>query len=326
MDIQILLWLQGIRESLPAFVTTFFEAISHLAQSKAQIFAIAVLYWCFSKELGQRIVLSFSASALLNNFIKVVVCAYRPWIREPALLPPAASQAEATGYSFPSGHTQAATSIYGTAGIYAHRHGHKVVSVLLWVFVALVAFSRNFLSCHTPQDVIVALIEGIAVIAFVEWLIAWVDREPNRDAIVLIVAFAAFVATSAIAFLKGYPVDYDAAGNVLVDGAVMRLDFSKTAGMYAGVFLGWFLERRFIRFEVPEKKDLKQMAIRLVVGLAVLIACYLITKPLQALGMSQDIFEIVKYFLILLAASFLSPLAFTKVEQRLQRTEPTLRR
>ena len=326
MDIQFLLWLQGIRESLPAFVTAFFEAVSHFAQSKAQIFAIGVLYWCFSKELGQRIVLSFSASALLNNFIKVIVCAYRPWIREPALHPPVTSQAEATGYSFPSGHTQTATSIYGTAGVYAHRHGHKVVSVLLWVFVALVAFSRNFLSCHTPQDVIVALVEGIVVIAFVEWLVGWVDREPNRDTIVLVAGLVAFVVTTAITFLKGYPVDYDAAGNVLVDGAVMRVDFSKTAGMYAGVLLGWFLARRLVGFEVPAKKDLKRMAIRLAIGLAVLIVCYLIAKPLAALNMPQDVYEIVKYFFVLLAATFLSPLAFTKVERHLQRPEPTLRR
>jgi undecaprenyl-diphosphatase len=326
MDIQILLWLQGIRESLPAFVTTFFEAVSHIAQSKAQIFAIAILYWCFSKELGQRIVLSFSASALLNNFIKVIACAYRPWVREPALHPPVSSQAEATGYSFPSGHTQTATSIYGNAGVHAYRHGHRVVSALLWVFVALVAFSRNFLSCHTPQDVIVGLVEGIVVIAFVEWLVGWVDREPNRDLIVLVCALAVFVVTTAIAFLKGYPVDYDAAGNVLVDGAVMRLDFSKTAGMYVGVFLGWFLERRLIGFEVPEKKDLRQMAVRLVVGLAVLVVCYLMAKSLAVLGLPQDIYEMVRFFLILLAATFLSPLAFTKVEKRLQRPEPTLRR
>ena len=326
MDIHFLLWLQSIRESLPAFVTAFFEAVSHIAQSKAQIFAIAIVYWCFSKELGQRIVLAFSTSALLNNFIKVVVCAYRPWIREPMLRPPVASQAEATGYSFPSGHTQAATSIYGTAGNYAFRRGHKVIAILLWVFVALVAFSRNFLSCHTPQDVIVALLESIAVIAFVEWLVGWVDSKPNRDLIVLVVALAVFAVTTAIAFLKPYPVDYDAAGNVLVEGAVMRLDFSKTAGMYAGVFLGWFLERRYIRFEVPKKKDVKQMAIRLVVGLAVLVVCYLIAKSMAALGIPQDIYEILRYFFILFAATFFSPLASTMVERRLLRKEATLAR
>ena len=42
---------------------------------------MAVLYWGFNKKLGTFLLMGWSANRLLNGFLKITVCAYRPWIR-----------------------------------------------------------------------------------------------------------------------------------------------------------------------------------------------------------------------------------------------------
>ena len=68
----------------------------------------------------------------------------------------------AGGYSFPSSHTQSSASSYGAiAFVYRKK---KAVCATFILLVLLVAFSRNYLGVHTPQDVIVAILEAIVVI------------------------------------------------------------------------------------------------------------------------------------------------------------------
>ncbi len=316
MDIEYLLWLQGLRESLPAFFEQFFAIVSAVAISKALIFGVCLIYWCLDKRAGQYVLLSFCFGALVNQFIKNMACAYRPWIRSTQIQPSQAALPDATGYSFPSGHTQTSANVFGAIGWY-YRKRWPVLNVLCWVFVILVAFSRNFLGVHTPQDVIVGLIEGFVVVLLVERLIAWIDGAPGRDARVLATTLVAIVAFIAIATLKPYPMDYDAAGKLLVDPADMVVDCFKVAGMAVGAILGWFLERRFVRFEVnPKEAGFKRMAVRFAIGALVVVLFSLAPKLLQMLGIGQNWYEFLKSFLSIFAAAFVAPLVFTAIERK----------
>ena len=100
---------------------------------------------------------------LVNNVIKLTACIYRPWIRDPRILPPERALKTATGYSFPSGHTQFAASSYGSL---AQRYvkERRALCTLCSVMIFLAAFSRNYLGVHTPQDVIVAILCSLAII------------------------------------------------------------------------------------------------------------------------------------------------------------------
>lgn len=316
MDIAYLLWLQGIRESLPPFVEQVFLAISAIAISKALVVLPCLLYWCINKRAGQYVLMSFSFGGLCNQLIKNTVCCYRPWIRDAAVHPAKDALAEATGYSFPSGHTQAATNIFGAIGWF-YREKRKTLSVLCWVFVVLVAFSRNFLGVHTPQDVIVGLLEGIVVIAAVGPLLRWVDEADGRDLKVTLVFMAIVVAFLVFATVRPYPMDYDAAGNLLVDPEAMKIDCYKISGLTGGAVLGWFFERKYLNYTVdPKKQGWKRMAVRFVVGIAVVVVFTLAAKVLQQLGVSESWYQIVKNFLTGIAASFVGPAAFCAVERR----------
>lgn len=316
MDITYLLWLQGIRESLPDFVEQFFVIVSAIAASSALIVLPCLLYWCLDKRTGQFIVFTFAISSFVNNVIKCMVCCYRPWIRSADIHPSAEALPEATGYSFPSGHTQTAASLIGATG-WTYRKRWPWLNIACWVFVALVAFSRNFLGVHTPQDVIVGLLEGIAVIAFVQRLMPWIDRVYGRDTQVLVFTLLAIAAGLGLSMLRAYPMDYDASGALLVDPARMQVDLYKTSGVLAGGVLGWYLERKLLSFETDPHAGWKRFALRLVIGFAVVAVLHIAPRPLVDMGLDERWYELIKNFLTILGAVFAGPAAFCAVERQL---------
>ena len=88
MDLHYLLGLQGLRESLSGALDGFFLLASQLGKAELPMAVTLIVYWCFSRELGQRLLFTLNGSDLLNNVLKLGFCVYRPWVREPALPPP----------------------------------------------------------------------------------------------------------------------------------------------------------------------------------------------------------------------------------------------
>ena len=113
MDLQYLLGLQGLRDSLSGALDGFFLLVSQLGKAELPMAVTLIVYWCFSRELGQRLLFTLNGSDLLNNVLKLGFCVYRPWVREPALHPVEKALSTATGYSFPSGHSSKAGAFFG---------------------------------------------------------------------------------------------------------------------------------------------------------------------------------------------------------------------
>lgn len=317
MDLSILLWLQGIRESLPGFVEQFFVVVSAIAASKYLIILPCLLFWCLDKRAGRFVLFSYSIGAMCNQFIKNTVCAYRPWIRSSDIHPSEGALDEATGYSFPSGHTQTAVDVFGATGV-QYRKRWPWLNVVCWVYVALVAFSRLFLGVHAPQDVLVALIEGILVLWVAQRLLEWVDAADGRDLRVLVIGLLVFVAFIVYVTVKPYPMDYDSAGALVVDPVEMQVDCYKVAGVFAGALLGWFLEKRFIAFEAdPKKLGLKGVVLRFVVGLVVVLGLHVAAGLLSHVISNNLVVQLIKYFVTIFAAAYVAPLVFTTIEKRM---------
>ena len=306
MDISYLLWLEGIRTSLPGFVETLFVVISAIAASSALIIIPCLLYWCLDKRGGELLLFSFTIGTMVNQLVKNTVCAYRPWIRSEALNPSQGALPEATGYSFPSGHTQTAATVIGAFG-WRYRRKWPWLNVACWAFVVLVAFSRNFLGVHTPQDVLVAILESVAVIFASTRLLEWVDESRGNDRTVAIVAAVFTVVYLLYILLKPYPMTYNEAGELLVSPQAMQVDCFKSGGIFAGAIIGWYLERTYIGFEGTDKRDWKRIAVRLVVGLAVVAILHNVPKVLSITGMDIRWLEFLKNFCTGFAATFAGP-------------------
>ena len=303
MDIEILLALQNFREGAGAFLTEFLQKMTFLGELTTVLVIMAIIYWSVDKELGTYLLMGWSGNRLVNGMLKITVCAYRPWIRDARIVPYGNSMTTATGYSFPSGHTMNASTVYG--GITVRNDKPAALRVLLVFVVLLVGFSRLFLGVHTPQDVLVGMAAGLPVMWLVFKMMKWVDNHPGKDWIIVVIGLLLATALGFYAALKQYPADYDAAGKLLVDGKKMANDTYKGIGWCMAFLTGWILERRFVRFstDVSATRKLTRAAF----GLIFFYAVTLILVPQIKAMLPGPTGTIVSCFFQMFYVAFLFP-------------------
>lgn len=250
MDINYLLMLQNFREATGGVLDPFFEIITKLGETSMVVLLIGLMYWCYDKKKGIFLMFTLYTNRIINGFLKITACVYRPWIRDARITPVPEAQADATGYSFPSGHTTNAVSVWGGMAVNTDKDVKypKWLSVIFIILVLLIGFSRNYLGVHTPQDVIVALVVGTAVLFAMTKLVPLAEERPGLDLWVMLGGVALCALLILYAAVKSYPVDYAPDGSVIVEGSKMAVDAYKNAGMGIGFFIGWFIERRFVKF------------------------------------------------------------------------------
>lgn len=278
MDIDILLALQDFRNNIGAPLVDFFSKMTFLGELNSAIVIMAVVYWCCSKSFGSYLLMGWSGNRLTNGVLKITVCAYRPWIRDSRIIPYGNSITTATGYSFPSGHTMNAATVFG--GVTVRKDVPQIIRVVLFVFVVLVGLSRNYLGVHTPQDVLIGIVVGMLVMWLVAKMMEWVDAHPEKDILVFCIGIGLAAALAAYAALKSYPTDYDAEGKLLVDGAKMANDTFKGVGYCTGFLTGWILERRFVGFttDVPLSKRITRFVVGMLAYYAISLYFVLVVK------------------------------------------------
>ena len=303
MDISILLGLQDFRNGAGAFLAEFMKKMTFLGELNTALVLLAILYWCVQKELGTYLMMGWCGNRLLNGALKVTACVYRPWIRDARIVPYGDSITTATGYSFPSGHSMNAATLYG--GLAVRKGTSRGLRIVTLVIVALVAFSRIFLGVHTPQDILVGIGAGILVMWLTGILMSWVETHPEKDWIVVCVGIGLTAALAVYAAVKPYPEDYDANGKLIVDGAKMANDTFKAVGWVVAFLTGWVLERRFVGFSTEVSVQKKLM--RAVSGLLGFYAVSLILMPWIKEWLPGPAGTIISCFVQMLYISFLFP-------------------
>ncbi len=248
MDIKYLLFLQGLRMATGGIFDEVFNGISKVAVDIMPFLPIFV-FWCVSRKWGYRFLTTHGVGELVNGIIKLTVCAYRPWIRSDLIEPAGDSKVAATGYSFPSGHTMSGTTTYGTTFAW-QRDKRKWLAVICGVMIALTGFSRNFLGVHTPQDVIVGFSEATIIIVIVGIVQKKINGDDKKLDILSIVGVIVVIVTIIYIKTKPYPMDY-VDGVLLVDPNKMMNDTFKGCGEVLGIIAGSYLERHYIRYEIP---------------------------------------------------------------------------
>lgn len=248
MDIEILYGLQTWREALGGALDNFFLFISLIAVDYFLMVPALIVYWNFSKRKASNILCSYGTSIFFGSFLKASFCIYRPWVRDPKIKPVEGALGAASGYSFPSGHVSSTAGFYG--GIVAAFRKYWWLIVFSVVMVILTMFSRIYLGVHTPQDVLVAMLVGTVSSILIAVLLNLADKYKNADIIIYAIASILVVGLLLYISLKSYPLDYDSTGKLIVDPKKMTVDGFKDPGVFFGILTGWFIERRFIKFDV----------------------------------------------------------------------------
>lgn len=266
-DLGFLLTIESLRTP---FLNTFFLAITRFGEETVLLPLICLLYWIFNKRLAITISMSFLPAVIVNNLLKVTFMIPRPWLREPRIIPVEGAVGSATGYSFPSGHTANAVSVYGAAAQFFSKH--RLTKIILWVFILLIAFSRVYLGVHTPLDVIVSFLIGLVLLVLVHRIMAALDSHPEVDRSIFLIGLGVIAAGTAFVLLKPYPIETD---RILLKNAM------EAFGVTGGALIGWYWDRRRIHFR---EVGVSFPAILIgVVGIAMILAIRILLKsPLEA--------------------------------------------
>lgn len=311
LDLDYLIFLQGLRADYGG--EGFFELVSAVPKSPLAAAIPAILYWCINKHAGIFLLFNATCGRVINELLKGTFCVYRPWFKDAALIPAADAMAKASSFSFPSGHTQFATAIFGGFAFFYRKILPKPIIAVFVLIVLLVAFSRNFLGVHTPQDVLVAMIYSVGLFFAAEKIFAWVGKDEERQFFTFVVGLITVAVVFMWLYFKPYPEDF-LNGKMIVNPAVAREDAFDALGFGLAFFTGWFLELKFVNFKTNVSP--KNRLWRIIIGFAILGVIAVAIHPLMKIFLSVEANIFFKAFLPFFAILFLIPLIFTKVEQK----------
>lgn len=313
MDLDYLIFLQDLRNDFGG--ESFFTLMSAIPSSPLTAAIPAVLFWCRSKRAAIFLLFNAICGRMINELLKGTFCVYRPWFKDAELIPSEAAQAKASSWSFPSGHAQFTTAIYGGLAFFYRKTAPQLI-IPCAAIILLVAFSRNFLGVHTPQDVLVAIIYSVGLFFAAEKIFAWEGKDEERQFIFFAGGIAACVVIFLWLYFKPYPEDF-LNGKVIVDPLVARASAFDALGFGLAFFLGRFLEQKFIDFKinVPRKDRLW----RIIIGFGVLGVIAVAIYPLLKNFFSVETYKFFKAFLPFFSILFVIPLIFTRVERHFKR-------
>lgn len=279
--IEILKYIQSFSNP---FLDSFFELVTMLGENIFFIAVIAVFYWCFNKTFGYKLAFVYLTSGAFNTIIKEIVKFPRPigyeGIRSSRIK-------TAGGYSFPSGHTQQASSLFITLMMEFRKKWLYIIGVLGMLFVGL---SRMYLGVHWPTDVIGGLMIGILWTITVVKIFDWSkDREDPALLGVLVIPMM-------ICLLL-----------------IKTSTYYKAVGALTAMWAGYLIEDKYIHY-VTKAVWWKQL-IKLVVGFLGIILIRVYIKMLLPLSIYSDFF---RYALMGLWMTLLSPIVYRicKIEER----------
>ena len=292
--------LEGIR--LPA-LDSFFGAVTYLGDEIAFMVLAFVLFWCVDKRTGYYAFLVGLFGTVANQFLKIFCRIPRPWVLDPDFTIVEQARAAATGYSFPSGHTQNAVGTFGAAAVMTKRKWVRAVCI---VFMLLVPFSRMYLGVHTPLDVGVAFAMALALLAAL--YPAFRSEQTMHKAMPWLIVAALAFSCFFLGYVTGLRADF-APGS---ENASNLASAVKNAWTLAGAVLAllpmYLIEKKYVRFEVNAVWYAQILKVAL--GLALVVAIRTVLKaPLRAILPSGPA-DAVRYFIIVLFAGCAWPLTF----------------
>lgn len=293
--------LYALEKIRTPFWNGIMSAVTQLGGEVIFIVAAVVVFWCVSKWEGYYLMTIAFCGTVLNQFLKLICRVPRPWVRDPNFTIVESARAEATGYSFPSGHTQNAIGLFGGM---ARWGGRRWVRLGLTALALVIAFSRMYLGVHTPADVGVSLVLAAALVLGLYPLMRRAQEKPRYMGYVL--AAMLVVSGAFVVFVEAYGFSADTDAENLASGIGNAW---KMLGAVAGMTLAWLLDRRYIHFETQAVWWVQ--VIKVAVGMALLLAIKSGLKaPLLALLGHEGLAGGVRYFLLVLVAGAVWPLAF----------------
>ena len=249
---QLMAWLQSVLGSFGAQVASL---ISTFGEEIVMVGIMGFIYWCVDKHWGLYLGINLTASVTWNPMVKNLVLRPRPYMVHDNVkcLKPVDKSGDVMdplvqGWSFPSGHSCNAATVYGSMAYYKRKRWLIIIAVAVTL---LVGISRFVLGVHYPTDVLAGWALGIGSVI----LVSWMQKVIRRDWVLYLILLATaipglFYCTST--------------------------DYYSSLGMMIGTYVGAFVARRWIHFE--NTRSIPRMIIRTVIGIGLFFGMNTVLK------------------------------------------------
>ncbi len=297
-----LYFLEGLRNPI---LDALFSIITLCGEETIFMAVGLIIFWCFNKNQGYYLLCIGFLGTVLNQFLKMAFRIPRPWVKDPSFSIVESAREAASGYSFPSGHTQASVGLFGGIARANSRHVLRIVMIALCVLVPL---SRMYLGVHTPMDVGVSLALALLLIFVGYPLFQKAERNPKimygilSALTVLMIAYLCF-----ICFFE-FPENAYLPENIHNLESARENGFT-LMGCILGLPLVYTADVRWLRFETRAVWWVQ--IIKAVGGIALVLATKeLLRFPLDAILDADSWARLIRYFLIVIVGGILWPMTF----------------
>lgn len=298
---EFLYFLESIR--MPG-LNEFMLLVTKLGEETAFLVAALVVFWCVDKRSGYYLMTVGFIGTMANQFMKLWFRIPRPWVLDENFTILEAAREAASGYSFPSGHSQ---SSVGTFGAIANTAKNKWVKGICIAICVLVPLSRMYIGVHTPSDVLVGAGMACCMVGLLKKTVLERTEKAMKFLIVLMMAMA----VGLLLFVEKYLFPADVDVHNLESGVKNAYTM---IGCITGVAVVYFLEKKYVNFET--KAIWWAQVLKVVLGLGLVLAVKEgLRSPLDALFSGHMAARAVRYFLIVLVAGGLWPLSFRRFSE-----------
>ncbi|MGL5751554.1 MAG: phosphatase PAP2 family protein [Paraclostridium sp.] len=277
MDIQveILKYIQSFKSPI---LNLIFLVITISTEVPVILVVASILYWCINKKYGQKLLFALTTNIAINTGIKEFFKSPRPI----GIAGIESMRTEtATGYSFPSGHTQTGTTFWVSIMSILKNKYVYIIGTILFLGIGL---SRLYLGVHWPIDVIFGWIFGLTFTISCNFILDKVEDKNNyKYFLYLLIPMTIWI------FI------------------VNSVEYVKMFGLFTGFIVGYIIEKRYVKFDV--NVSIKSKICRYIFGLTTLGLVYIGLKlimPVNVIG------AYIRYFGLVVYAIAIAPLLFNK--------------
>ena len=298
---QVLYFLESIR--IPV-LNEIMLLITKLGEETAFLVAALIVFWCVDKKKGYYLLSVGFLGTMANQFLKLACRVPRPWVLDENFTILEQAREAATGYSFPSGHSQSAVGTFGSIAAFT---GNPMVKWACVAVCVLVPLSRMYIGVHTPSDVLVG--SGMALI-LVGALKKPVLKGSGRTMNILLAGMV-LLAGAQVRYVEFWPFPADVDAHNLE--SAMKNAYTML-GSTCGVAAIYWAEKRYVNFSA--KAVWWVQILKVVLGLALVLGVKEgLRSPLDLLFAGHMAARAVRYFLIVVAAGFFWPMSFRYLEK-----------
>lgn len=291
-------FLYFLEELRTPIIDHFMLIITQLGEETAFLVAALIIFWCVDKYIGYYILSVGFLGTLTNQFMKLWFRIPRPWIIDENFTILEQAREAASGYSFPSGHTQSAVGTFGAIAYTQKRHWIRGLAIGISILVPL---SRMYIGVHTPLDVCVAAIMAILLVVVLKPII--VDKRERFMPLLLVIM--SMVSVGYLAFVESHQFPSDVDIHNLESG--IKNGYTMI-GALMGLIVVYIVDERWRKFTT--KAVWWSQCLKVALGLIlVLIVKSGLKMPLNYL-LGESIGRAMRYFLLVIVSGILWPMTF----------------